>query len=103
MEDHELRDTGASSQLSAKSSKVPLKNIPAPRNRAAVDSFLNSFADDDVPAATAATFVTASDADGAMTIVNRERRRERNLTRDQGEKNGRKVMEEYQRMQEFAV
>jgi hypothetical protein len=40
--------------------------MPAPRTRAAVDSFLNSFADDMVPAAALATFAAASDADGTV-------------------------------------
>jgi hypothetical protein len=51
---------------SSKSVAMMPLDIPAPRKRAAVDSFLNSFADDLVPAAALATFAAASDADGTV-------------------------------------
>ena len=70
MEDHQLCDTRRTCCLLAIASTGGWFSIPAPRTRAAVDSFLNSFAEDDVPATTAAAFEAASDAEGAMSDVN---------------------------------
>lgn len=44
-------------------------NRPAPKSLAVVFSFLTSFADEVVGAATAATFAAASDADGTVIFV----------------------------------
>ena len=54
--------------LASCSETMRQENSPAPRNLAAVDSFLNSFADEDVPATTVAAFAATSDGAGAMTI-----------------------------------
>jgi hypothetical protein len=47
-----------------------LLRAPAPKNRAVLDSLLNSLADELVPAATCATFATASDGMGDIVMWN---------------------------------
>ena len=50
--------------------KPALLRAPAPKNRAVLDSLLNSLADELVPAATCATFATASDGVGDIARKN---------------------------------
>lgn len=67
MEDHELCNTGRSYASSVKLGAHDFRiALPAPKNLAAADSFLNSLAEDCVLAATFATFAAASDGEGVM-------------------------------------
>jgi hypothetical protein len=66
VEDHELRNsrTSFTCQLIVLCNQLAI--VPAPRTLAVLDSLLNSFADDWVPAAACATFATASFGDGVI-------------------------------------
>jgi len=73
VEDHELSETGASCTILDTISHAPSIDVPAPRNRAVLDSRLYSLADELVPAATWATFATASDGVGDIAKCAEER------------------------------
>lgn len=66
VEDHELRNSRTPFTCQLRSLVAPLAIVPAPRTLAVLDSLLYTFADDSVPAATCATFATASVGDGVM-------------------------------------
>lgn len=48
--------------------EIHSRPVPAPRTLAAVDSFLKSFAEEDVLATTLAAFAATSDGVGAMIV-----------------------------------
>lgn len=56
-----------------------LRHTPAPKNRAELDSLLYSLADELVPAATCATFATASDGVGDIAMEKEGRCNEKDL------------------------
>lgn len=69
VEDHELSQTRTSCPLLDMLAMIELLHVPAPKNRAVLDSLLYSLADELVPAATCATFATVSDGMGDIVTM----------------------------------